>query len=104
MSRKSRRKTLSHAEIENFLCDLGNEEMEGMKSGAGLVVALPEPEPELDAAGPSSENEIEGIESSASIEQQRSDDKSYRASVVRAFHKVVCLFTVTIMVIVCLPC
>ena len=84
MSRKSRRKTLSHAEIENFLCDLGND-TETMKSSAiDTVVAITEPSSSSD-----SENQEADNFSSCSILNKEDDDKCYRAKIVRAFHKVI---------------
>ena len=84
MSRKSRRKTLSHAEIENFLCDLGKEDSELVKSSAvDTVVAITEPSSSSD-----SENHEDNF-SSCSFLNKKDDDKCYRANIVRAFHKVI---------------
>jgi hypothetical protein len=86
MSRKSRRKTLSHAEIENFLCDLGNDdETEVIKKSPSdnvMVVNVCEGSLLND-----SENQTENPSSSC-VAQQEEEDRQYRANVVRAFHKV----------------
>jgi hypothetical protein len=85
MSRKSRRKTLSHAEIENFLCDLGNDdETEVIKKSPSdnvMVVNVCEGSLLND-----SENQTENPSSSC-VAQQEEEDRQYRANVVRAFHK-----------------
>ena len=88
MSRKSRRKTLSHAEIENFLCDLGNDdETEVIKRNINEVVVPVSlsPSPSL---SPSDENQREDFLSASSQDKQADEDRKYRAGVVRAFHKV----------------
>lgn len=83
MSRKSRRKTLSHAEIENFLCDLGSDDdMETMKNRV-MDVTTPASDAFVFA---DSENKVQV--SSTMIDQKDENGRKYRANVVRAFHKV----------------
>ena len=87
MSRKCRRKTRSHAEIENFLCDLNDEEPEVTKrSLSEVVVEVPEASSSSDCENPVPEDDL----SSTRAQQEEEDEgRKYRASVVRAFHEVV---------------
>mmetsp|Transcript_27252 Transcript_27252/g.46033 ORF Transcript_27252/g.46033 Transcript_27252/m.46033 type:complete len:563 (+) Transcript_27252:125-1813(+) len=82
MSRKTRRKTLSHAEIENFLCDLGNDSPEVMKSTAMETVTVV-----TESISSSSDCENQITSSYTSIVNEKEDEKCYRARIVRAFHK-----------------
>ena len=75
MTRRSRRKTLSHAEIESFLLDLDEEEGQELGGRGKQEVEV--------------EVEVRGSEEEAVPEvSKEEEERMYRAKVVRAFCKV----------------
>ena len=90
MSRRSRRKTLSHAEIENFLCDLSQEQ--GPPSQVTTTTST------------TTTHQSEGGEvklASQSISSAEDEDRKYRAKVLRAFYQVSeCAGEVVVVVVV----
>lgn len=98
MSRKSRRKTLSHAEIENFLCDLNDDEPEVIKRSLSCEVVNVVPEASSTSLSSSSDIENEQTENcddnnssqqlQLQLQQKEDEDRKYRATVIRAFYKV----------------
>ena len=73
MTRRSRRKTLSHAEIESFLLDLDEEEGQELGGRGKQEVEV----------------EVRGSEEEAVPEvSKEEEERMYRAKVVRAFCKV----------------